>query len=418
MNSELLYGDDFYSGICEAVNKPIFINYEKSLTYINNDPNSKVTLNDEGKIDSLRHLLAHVFYEQICIDSTVVDTTFGKSSAGIFKKIISQSLYNFKNGNGFGCQISQSCLAASLEKSLTKKTKRPVSNNKVCGLLNKYASAGLIELVTEGYKPEIKRKDTQYIQVNPSLLLYLLDKDTDLMVRIADHLSEIFNYRIDKKTREEGSKDAGSLQGFNFSVKIGSRAILANKIEDLPSTCFESKNIKEKIIKTLTKKADGFARIQEAEAFVDKCAQMYKYIAPRGQNFCQVIKWESRENLTTSAKRDRNNLKKILRKYGGMGTGMALYLFLEKGVGLTPAGKYTLKSWLNVSNQRRNLSYFCEHYDEIMGSQEFSKEYNNRKTCSQTHIMVHHYFREMRLIPPDHDSTFLKVNKPEDLKEV
>ena len=247
MNSELLYGDDFYEAIHEAVHKPIFINYEKSLTYINNDPNSKVTLNDEGKIDSLRHLLAHVFYEQICIDSTVVDTTFGQSSAGIFKKIISQSLYNFKNGNGFGCQISQSCLAASLEKSLTIDATRVLSSNKVSGVLNKYASAGLIELVTEGYKPEIKRKDTQYIQMNPSLLLYLLDKDTELMVRIAHHLSKIFIYRIDKKTREEGTKDAASLQGFNFSVKIGSRAILANKIEDLQSTIVESKTIKNQI---------------------------------------------------------------------------------------------------------------------------------------------------------------------------
>jgi hypothetical protein len=247
MNSELLYGDDFYSGICEAVNKPIFINYEKSLTYINNDPNSKVTLNDEEKIDSLKRLLSQVFYDQNCIDSTVVDTTFGQSSGGIFKKIISQSLYNFKNGNGFGCQISLSCLAASLEKSLIKNPTRVVSNNKVCGLLNKYASAGLIELVTEGYKPEIKRKDTQYIQMNPSLLLYLLKKNTELIVRLADHLSEIFIYRIDKKTREEGSKDAASLQGFNFSVKIGSRAILANKIEDLQSTIVESKTIKNQI---------------------------------------------------------------------------------------------------------------------------------------------------------------------------
>ena len=247
MNSELLYGDDFYSEICEAVKRPIFINYEKSLTYINNDPNSKVTLNDEEKIDSLKRLLSQVFYDQNCIDSTVVDTTFGQSSGGIFKKIISQSLYNFKNGNGFGCQISQSCLAASLGKSRIKNPTRVVSLNKVCGLLNKYAMAGLIELVTEGYKPEIKRKDTQYIQVNPSLLLYLLKKDTDLMVRIAEHLSEIFIYRIDKKTREEGTKDAASLQGFNFSVKIGSRAILANKIEDLQSNNVESKTIKNQI---------------------------------------------------------------------------------------------------------------------------------------------------------------------------
>ena len=247
INSELLYGDDFYSAICEAVNKPIFINYEKSLTYINNDPNSKVTLNDEEKIDSLRILLGEVFFEKNCIDCAVVDSTFGPSSAAIFKKIISQSLYNFKNGNGFGCQISQSCLAASLEKSKTKNATRVVSLNKVCGLLNKYAMAGLIELVTEGYKPEIKRKDTQYIQMNPSLLLYLLKKNTELIVRLADHLSEIFIYRIDKKTREEGSKDAASLQGFNFSVKIGSRAILANKIEDLQSTIVESKTIKNQI---------------------------------------------------------------------------------------------------------------------------------------------------------------------------
>ena len=247
MNSELLYGDDFYSEICEAVKRPIFINYEKSLTYINNDPNSKVTLNDEEKIDSLKRLLSQVFYDQNCIDSTVVDTTFGQSSGGIFKKIISQSLYNFKNGNGFGCQISLSCLAASLEKSLIKNPTRVVSNNKVCGLLNKYAMAGLIELVTEGYKPEIKRKDTQYIQVNPSLLLYMLRKNKKLIVRIAEHLSEIFIYRIDKKTREEGSKDAASLQGFNFSVKIGSRAILANKIEDLQSNNVESKTIKNQI---------------------------------------------------------------------------------------------------------------------------------------------------------------------------
>ena len=246
INTELLYGDDFYSAICEAVNKPIFINYEKSLTYINNDPNSKVTLNDEKKIDSLRMILGRVFFEQNCIDCAVVEATFGFSSAGIFKKIISQSLYNFKNGNGFGCQISQSCLAASLEKSLTIDATRVLSSNKVSGVLNKYASAGLIELVTEGYKPEIKRKDTQYIQMNPSLLLYLLDEDFDLMVRIARHLSKIFIYRIDKKTREEGTKDA-ALQGFNFSVKIGSRAILANKIEDLQSTIVESKTIKNQI---------------------------------------------------------------------------------------------------------------------------------------------------------------------------
>jgi hypothetical protein len=247
INTELLYGDDFYSAICEAVNKPIFINYEKSLTYINNDPNSKLTLYNEKKIDSLRELLGREFFEQSCIDSTVVDTTFGQSSSAAFKKIISQSLYNFKNGNGFGCQISLSCLAACLEKPLTKNaTRTGSSSNKISGLLKKYAMAGLIELVTEGYKPEIKRKDTQYIQVNPSLLLYMLRKNKKLIVRLADHLIEIFIYRIDKKKREEGSKDA-ALQGFNFSVKIGSRAILANKIEDLQSTIVESKTIKNQI---------------------------------------------------------------------------------------------------------------------------------------------------------------------------
>jgi len=247
INTELLYGDDFYSAICEAVNKPIFINYEKSLTYINNDPNSRLTSYNEKKIDSLRNLLGREFFEQSCIDSTVVDTTFGQSSSASFKKIISQSLYNFKNGNGFGCQISLSCLAACLEKPLTKNaTRTGFSSNKMSGLLKKYAMAGLIELVTEGYKPEIKRKDTQYIQVNPSLLLYMLRKNKKLIVRLADHLIEIFIYRFDKKKREEGSKDA-ALQGFNFSVKIGSRAILANKIEDLQSTNVESKTIKNQI---------------------------------------------------------------------------------------------------------------------------------------------------------------------------
>ena len=206
----------------------IYIDHEKNLTTVNNLRQADPSAAEESKFDSMYKLIGKIFANHAKMDNVTINAMFGPIANPVFNKILSQSYFNYKAKNGFGCQISLWALAHVWSKNSRQKEPN-VSLLTIQRLLQRYAMAGIIEVDFEtcASASDPNLKQTEYIQVNPILLRFLQKKELKSFETSIEILRLIFDYRCVQ------NQNNNMLQGFKFSVKYGQRVTEKNKIANL-----------------------------------------------------------------------------------------------------------------------------------------------------------------------------------------
>ena len=223
----------------------IYIDHEKNLTTVNNLRQANPSKAEESKFECMYGLIGDIFANHGKMDNVTLNAMFGVIAKRVFYKILSQSYFNYKAKNGFGCQISLWALAHVWSKNSRQKEPN-VSLLTIQRLLQRYAMAGIIEVDFEtcASASDPNLKQTEYIQVNPILLRFLQKKELKSFETSIEILRLIFDYRCVQ------NQNNNMLQGFKFSVKYGQKVTEKNKIAELKVITRAVSEAEKKIKKT------------------------------------------------------------------------------------------------------------------------------------------------------------------------
>ena len=221
----------------------IYIDHKKNLTTVNNLRQADPSEAEKNKIGCMYLLIGDIFANHGKMDNVTLNAMFGPIAKRVFYKILSQSYFNYKAKNGFGCQISLSALAHVWSENSRQKEPN-VNPSTIQRLLQKYAMAGIIEVDAETWASNTNLKQTQYIQVNPILLRFLQKKELKSFRPSIEILRLIFDYRCLQ------NQNNNMLQGFKFSVKYGQKVTEKNKIAELKVITRAVSEAEKKIKKT------------------------------------------------------------------------------------------------------------------------------------------------------------------------
>ena len=371
----------------------IYIDHEKNLTTVNNLRQADPSAAEESKFDSMYKLIGKIFANHAKMDNVTINAMFGPIANPVFNKILSQSYFNYKAKNGFGCQIYLSALAHVWSENSGQKEPN-VSCPTIQRLLQKYAMAGIIEVDAETWASNTNLKQTQYIQVNPILLRFLQKKELKSFETSIEILRLIFDYRCVQ------NQNNNMLQGFKFSVKYGQRVTEKNKIANLEVINRVVCEAEKKIKKTETKQIDKFLRKKEEECFIALSGSLFRDNLKPKDSSIYVLEWEEKENCTREATRQRQDLAKTLRKYGGFATGLGLLLFCKKGEN-PDKHTYGAKTWLNTTKEEKTLSLFIKEFPRMVNSPRFLDDIIDKDREAARKWKLFNYYSRFFNIPPD-----------------